>query len=275
MSFDNSSSAELIPSADALASYPAATLSTSLLRFRRTQKSDQRTELKYLLTPEQAEVVRSFAREHLAADDWCDQTAEPGECDSYKVNTLYLDTPRLDIFHGDKVHGRRKYRLRRYGNEATIWLESKKKRKKIVRKLRTPVPESEVAKLAHHMNGEEWHGDWFLHCVLSRPLTPVAVVQYQRFAWLGNLPDGRLRLTIDTNLRGQPARGWHIPSGEQGPLELLPGGLILELKFRGAMPALAKELFYALPLTPASFSKYRTAVAACGLAPSADSAASA
>ena len=133
--------------------------------------------------------------------------------------------------------------------------------------------EDELARLHH--DADDWSGEWFRHCIRSRPLLPVAVVQYQRYAWLGDLADGRLRLTIDCHLRGQPARGWHIPSGEQGPLELLPDSLILELKFRHTMPALAKELFYALPLVPASFSKYRTAAAGCGLAPAAGAAASA
>jgi hypothetical protein len=48
--------------------------------------------------------------------------------------------------------------------------------------------------------------------------------------------------------------------------------MVLELKFRNVMPSLAKELFYALPLVPASFSKYRTAVSACGLVPSSSAA---
>jgi hypothetical protein len=76
--------------------------------------------------------------------------------------------------------------------------------------------------------------------------------------------DWPMRLTIDRKLRGVPARGWDLADFAGGP-DLLPGACVLELKFRGTMPALFKGLVADLGLRPAPSSKYRRCVTACGL----------
>jgi hypothetical protein len=47
---------------------------------------------------------------------------------------------------------------------------------------------------------------------------------------------------------------------------LLPGQMILELKYRGAMPAVFRELADTFAITPGRASKYRVAADALGIA---------
>ena len=54
-----------------------------------------------------------WARQHLAFDPHADASLG----NAYRIHTLYLDTAELDVFHRTASYGRRKFRLRRYGNE--------------------------------------------------------------------------------------------------------------------------------------------------------------
>ena len=74
-----------------------------------------------------------------------------------------------------------------------------------------------------------------------------------------------VRLTIDENLVGVPARGWEAQPLQEG-LDLLPGRGLLELKFHDSMPELFRRLLPELPLQAARVSKYRRCVRLCGLA---------
>ena len=97
----------------------------------------------------------------------------------------------------------------------------------------------------------------------EQQLRPVCQVTYQRLARFKNTDEGVVRLTIDDRLRAIPAEGWTIPTGSLEGVSLLEGKRILELKFRGAMPGMFRQLVEEQRLQVASFSKYRTSVAVC------------
>lgn len=110
-----------------------------------TKPTIQRIEMKFQLDPGMSAQVKDWARDHLGVDENCNAAAS----DSYDIRTLYLDTPELDLFHRTRVIGLAKHRIRRYGNEQTLWVETKRKKKQIVRKNRTAVFESDLrARLA-------------------------------------------------------------------------------------------------------------------------------
>jgi hypothetical protein len=73
-------------------------------------------------------------------------------------------------------------------------------------------------------------------------------------------------LTLDRRLRGVLAGEWTVPPTEGG-LPLLTGRVILELKFRSALPLLFKELVQALRLSPCTVSKYRSCMSVWGTSP--------
>ena len=89
---------------------------------------------------------------------------------------------------------------------------------------------------------------------------------YRRSALIGEWGEGPLRATFDRVLQGHPTVNWRgLASGE--PALLMPGQVIVELKFLVSMPLLFKRVIEELQLAPASVSKYRRCIDALGLAP--------
>ena len=233
-----------------------------------TPGQDKRIELKYSIDESLAQAVREWACEHLGVDPHCCETL----IDSYDVNTLYLDSPELDLYHRTGVVGSTKHRIRRYGQEEMLWLECKRKKQDVVRKSRTAVPESEVLeRLPLEPRGAEdvWCGEWFAERVAKRKLIPTVQVHYRRFARMATLDNQSLRLTIDSQLQASRITGWHDSliasrSSDACRVDISPAH-ILELKFHNHTPVLFKQLLCQFALPTSSFSKYRTAVGACEL----------
>ncbi len=258
-----------------------------------SKANDKRIEMKFLLDAPLSTRARAWAREHLGVD--ANGNVDGG--DSYDLNTLYLDTAELDVFHRTGVAGLTKHRIRRYANDTVLWLETKRKKQMVVSKSRTVVAESELsARLATVTDpaaveavNDPWCGDWFLQRVAKRALRPMVQVSYRRFARTAIIAGESLRLTIDSHMRARPVDGWRVAHNSavgktsayqaaEPPNEALspyngelPFGesQILELKFHNHMPQLFKQLLLSLAIPTSGFSKYSHAVQALGLAPTA------
>jgi hypothetical protein len=226
---------------------------------RAEKKARGTFELKFLIDDNLTAYIMAWAQEHLGPDPHRD--AEFG--DGYRVNSLYLDTPEFDVYHRMPGHRRRKFRLRRYGQEPLIYFEQKHKRQGLVVKKRIAVPESEIDLRLHADPDQEWGGHWFRKRVDEHLLKPVCQVIYQRFVRVTSTDEGPLRLTIDSHLKARPFAEWKVPLGDMEGSSLLDGKRILELKFRGAMPPKFRKLIDDYQLQFASFSKYRTSVDDC------------
>jgi len=72
-----------------------------------------------------------------------------------------------------------------------------------------------------------------------------------------------VRLTIDDELRASPNTGFAFDA--DSGVRLLPGQVIVELKFRGYMPAQFRQLVEEFRLVPGAASKYRMAADTLGL----------
>jgi hypothetical protein len=220
-------------------------------------------ELKFLLDAVRAQEIEAWASRRLLPDPHGD----PALGGAYRTTSLYCDTPELDVYHRSPSYKRRKFRLRRYGSAPWVFLERKAKSGDRVSKRRTAVPEGELAHLAHPLSPADWPGHWFHRRLAARRLGPACRIVYQRTAYVGSSPEGPLRLTLDRRLRGLLTDdGWSLAAFEGG-LPLLRGQVILELKFRAALPVVFKELVLGLRLTPSSVSKYRLCREAWGAAP--------
>lgn len=227
----------------------------------------KRVELKYLVTVEVAAEIRRWAREHLQADPH----ADPALGDAYHVTTLYLDTIDWDIYHRRDEVVQGKHRIRRYGNEPRLWLERKLKSKDVVRKLRTSIT-SEITDGALDWSvsrpdgsaaadGQPAADQWFRDRVQQAQLRPATVIQYRRFARVGQSSRGPIRLTIDDAILAQPPAGWQLPAAATArSAGLLPDAQILELKFSDHLPSQFKQLLIEFSITLSQFSKYRTAI---------------
>lgn len=220
-------------------------------------------EVKFLVRPLQAEQVRAWARQHLAVDPHADGTLG----DAYRIQSVYFDTDTLDVFHQAPSYKRRKFRLRRYGSEVGVYVERKTKSGDRVSKRRTLIGPEEIHRLREPIADPAWHAGWFHRRLLSRRLRPRCTVAYERIAYVGTAADGPIRLTIDRQIQCALTDNFEVTSAAGVPL--LDESLILELKFRAAMPPLFKSLIAELNLNPGCISKYRLGIAAWGLAGSA------
>lgn len=218
-------------------------------------------ELKFQLNLEQARAIAAWAAHYLHLDPH----ADPARGNGYLVHGLYFDTPTLDVFHRTPGFKKRKYRLRRYGDNAAIFLEQKRKSEGKVAKRRVQIAEDEIERLRDIPNGVDWAGLWFHRRIAKRQLEPSCLISYERQAFFGHNTDGPLRLTLDRNVRTKVAECWSVLPVPDAPA-LLPDHVLLELKYRKHLPALFKALMQDFGLAPGPLSKYRLAVEASGRA---------
>jgi hypothetical protein len=243
-------------------------------------------ELKFVIGPDLAPKIRQWARVHLEADTH--GTGPFG--DEYRTTSVYFDTEDYDVFHRRGSFGRSKYRIRRYGDEDASFLERKMRQPGILAKRRTRVPLVTLERLSTPACADDWPGYWFHRRVTARRLNPVCQVAYSRMA-RGVIRNGEMvRLTLDGDVRALPAPEVRsafakaparprrssksvggfasdegVPALATVPsMPALANRLILELKYRGAPPALFRQLVEELALTPQAVSKYRLGVVALG-----------
>ena len=209
-------------------------------------------EQKFLVTPDVAARVVEWARAAMRKDPHGDP--EGGD---YFVTTLYLDTPDFAVFHRAPELQGAKYRIRRYGAEPVAWLEKKVRTGDRVQKRRVRDELPEVARLGAPR--------WFDEEVADLGLAPTCAVAYRRTAFLGSGDHGPFRLTLDRALEGASHRTWDLAALSDPRHALAPDRVVCELKFRGALPHLFKQLLAQLGLEPSSFSKYRRIAVSAGL----------
>lgn len=220
----------------------------------------KRIEMKFQLDATLSLQVREWARDRLGVDANCNSQSG----DTYDISTLYLDTPEMDILNRTGRIGSAKHRIRRYGDEQTLWLETKRKRKMVVRKNRTAVFESDYLSRSTGSFTEPWCGDWFFDRIAKRQLQPAIQIAYRRFARVATLDGESMRLTIDSEMHARSVHRWSVGRRSCGNSGTTPFGAceILELKFHNLMPCLFKELLQTFAIPATAFSKYRSAVAA-------------
>ncbi len=216
-------------------------------------------ELKFLVTPDVGEAIRTWARTHLTADPH----GRGPHNDHYTTTTLYTDTPDRDVFHRRGSYGRSKYRVRRYDTSDVVFLERKLRTKSLLSKRRSIVPIDEIDRLSAAPDVDGWTGGWFAGRLAARRLAPVCQVTYDRTARVTQTPYGLARLTVDAGLAAREIRGWAYEAPDYRPV--LVGQHIVELKYIVAMPAVFKGLLETFGLAPQAVSKYR--LSAASLAP--------
>lgn len=217
-------------------------------------------ELKFLVSLAQASRVVEWAASRLPPDPHAGASREDG----YRVTSLYLDTPELDVYHRRGSYGRAKYRLRRYDTAPTLFLERKCKVKGRVRKRRTEVDSIDLELLCDPTPPRSWPGRWFGRRVAARELAPSCLISYERVARVGPSLNGPIRLTVDRDFLCRKATSFDVPHLTSGET-IFDGQGVVELKYRSAMPALFKSLIRDLGLSPAAASKYRAGINGCGL----------
>jgi VTC domain len=223
-------------------------------------------EVKFVIDAAKAARIRQWARTHLEPD--IHGSGPFG--DEYRTTSVYFDTDAFDVFHRRGSFGRSKYRIRRYDDAETVFLERKMRQPAVLAKRRTIVALEALPRLIDPMVDADWPGHWFYRRVAARRLRPVCQVAYRRMARVAQRNGEQIRLTLDSDLVALPPGPSPVPAvhGLMAALAL-PERHILEMKYRCAPPAIFLQLVEEFRLAPQSASKYRLGVVATGqVAPS-------
>jgi len=209
------------------------------------------SEIKFIVDAQLAEGIRAWARIHLEPD----LHGGGPFGDEYTTTTIYFDTAARDVFYRRGSFGRAKYRIRRYEQSDFVVLERKLRRPGALIKRRTQVSADALARLDCLASEERWPGEWFQRRVFMRGLEPVCQLTYRRTARMITTHAGPVRLTLDASIQGAAVSRvqFTAPAG----MDVLPGRLILEMKFRGPLPTVFKRLIEEFCLNPLAVSKYR------------------
>ena len=216
------------------------------------------SEIKFVVPASLGDEIRGWARENLEPDPYGGGQFN----DSYHTASLYFDTPQGHVFHRRGSFGRSKYRVRRYGDADFVFLERKLRKPGVLVKRRTIVPLDSLDRLCEPVAGSEWPGEWFHRRLLLRQIQPVCELSYARIARFARTPEGPARLTLDEDIRVVPVRVTRFSS--QTGTVVVPGQLILELKYRYRAPAIFRRLVEEFRLEPQRVSKYRLGMTALG-----------
>ncbi|HEU4939468.1 MAG TPA: polyphosphate polymerase domain-containing protein [Vicinamibacterales bacterium] len=216
------------------------------------------SEVKFVLPAALGNALRGWARENLEPDPYGGGQFN----DWYHTASLYFDTPEGHVFHRRGSFGRSKYRVRRYGDAEFVFLERKLRKPGVLVKRRTIVPLDSLGQLYEPITDREWPGEWFHRRLMLRQIRPVCEVSYARVARFARTPEGPARLTLDDDVRVVPVHATRF-SGQIGTA-VIPGQVILELKYRYRAPAIFRRLVEEFALEPQRASKYRFGMTTLG-----------
>ena len=239
----------------------------------------ERREYKYLIDHRTAAAVRAAIRPFCRLDPHA--AGQPD--DAYTVETLYLDSPHLELFWANDHEqvDRVKVRVRGYAESPTspVFLEVKRRTNDVISKTRGKVSREAFAGLIGDPSSpipatigrRDWpHVERFLAIARTRRLRPVTLVRYRREPWVSEIDD-YARVTIDTRIRASatacatfdPANAsWRALDTAINTRSSERSLTVLELKFTTHVPTWMVHVVQSLGLARGAFSKYGTSIKA-------------
>ena len=216
----------------------------------------KRYEIKYMLTSRQKEKVLKAMNPYMKLDKYGRTT----------IRNLYFDTDSYLLIRRsiEKPVYKEKLRVRSYSqasSDSTVFVELKKKYKKVVYKRRISLPE-ETAMEWLCRNGTSGKGtqisdeiDYFLD--YYETLHPTVFLSYEREAYYAN--DGSdFRVTFDDTVLCRQT-DLSLTSQVYGTPILPEGQILMEIKCSGGIPLWMTEVLSEEKIYKTSFSKYGTA----------------
>ena len=220
-------------------------------------------EIKFLVDAARGPEVQAWMRANLAPDEF----GSGPEHDQFETSSLYFETEQFDVFRRRGSFGKSKYRVRRYGTSPIMFLERKFRTDRVLIKRRTTAALEDFGRIEGNEPDPAWYGYWFHRRLVARQLKPLVQVSYVRTARLGISPHGKVRMTIDFDLRVLPLPDRAFLPGTGLPL--MQSHNIIEVKYCVTLPAIFQDLISQFALEPQALSKYRAGLALLGLSPEA------
>ena len=219
-------------------------------------KNVYRHELKYIMPQTSKEDLIQRFKSILSIDPNCPESRE-----GYLVRSLYFDDYYQSAYV-DKLMGldhRKKYRIRVYnGCMDTIKLECKHKvRDGIYKESAFLEKEQYHAILAGDIGTLAGELESLLQrfCLEMRcnRLAPRVIVDYDRIPLI--CPYGDVRITLDMHIRAG-IQGYDISAAAIPAMEVLPGEMVLEVKYTHYLPSLIREVLAGIAECSTAVSKY-------------------
>ena len=241
-----------------------------------------RFELKYIINERCARGIRDFVRGYLEPDEFADRA----NGNSYRISSLYMDSPQLFLYNqtvsGEK--NRFKLRIRFYDDNPAhpAFLEIKRRVTDVILKERAAVTRQGVfcllsgaapdpawlaGKNNHEKAGKALQN--FCHLTDSIGAIGAAYVSYRREAYV-TPENNSIRVTFDRQLMGSTyEQGAPLTLPHDGARPEIGNGdrVILELKFTDRFPSWMHELIQAFDLQRTSAPKYVYCIQAMGIRP--------
>ncbi|NMP38170.1 MAG: polyphosphate polymerase domain-containing protein [Clostridiales bacterium] len=212
----------------------------------------QRTEMKYLLNPEQFRGMERITEKYMSPDAY----------GKYTIGNIYFDNDRFELIRNsiEKPVYKEKLRLRCYGvptDSDAVYLEIKKKFKGVVGKRRMKFTAADAyAYLNYAVAPPDSDTQIFkeLDYFIShyKPV-PQVYLAYDREAFASDI-DTELRITFDHNVRYR-TDDLDVRHGDRGKLLLDEDRYLMEIKALGAVPLWLSRALGDMEVFPASFSK--------------------
>ena len=242
----------------------------------------ERREYKYLIDGDTAAGIREALLPFCEIDPYAQD--RPGG--RYAIESLYLDTPDLQLFHANATErvDRVKMRIRTYPETpgAPFFFEVKRRVNDVIVKTRGRAPsdwrrlfEEPLCPVPLARGGREGAAiERFVAIARSYNLQPTALVRYEREPYASTIDD-YARVTFDRRIVSQLAEDYsftHEPRGWRANDNAELAGhtaspTILELKFTAALPSWMMHIVQRFDLMRRAFSKYGTSILTWHLAP--------
>ena len=215
-----------------------------------------RYEMKYMLTFEQKQKAIELMSNYMSSDKYGLST----------IRNVYYDTDSYLLIRrsiGKPVY-KEKLRVRSYSQadeDSTVFVELKKKYKKVVYKRRISMPEKDAElwlakkESCHKSTQISKEIDYFLDYYIT--LHPVVFLSYEREAYYSD-DDPNFRVTFDDNILCRQT-DLSLTKGIYGTPILPQGNVLMEIKCSGGIPLWMTEFLSKEKIYKTSFSKYGTA----------------
>lgn len=240
-----------------------------------TVRKFNRFELKYIITLQEAERVKTVLRRYMLPDEHGNNNGR------YALTSLYYDSPDYRCYHEkmDGIKFRRKLRLRRYETgqvvteETPVFLEIKQRVDRVTQKRRATLPYGQALRLLQDRQPVDYEPEdkaviEEIYAFLWRyNLRPASIVRYDRQAFVGTQYDIGLRVTFDTALTFQ-AHPLHLHEQLSGLLMLPANLVVMEVKANERIPYWLTEMIAAQNLHITRISKYCRSIEAAQDMPS-------
>lgn len=215
-----------------------------------------RKEIKYIVSLEQAMIIKSRLDNLLPRDDYCSDGP-------YSVRSLYFDSVD-NIDFEEKLAGidiRKKIRARIYNNDPSVCkLELKQKNGDWQQKHSLIISESEVRQLT--LGNYSVLKSYFPSIEAGREMysimaggryRPVIQIEYDRLAYRYPMYD--TRITLDMNIRSSEAN-MDIFASKIHYIPVMRENVVLEIKYSGKFMGFISDMLSQFDLTQSSYSKY-------------------